>query len=121
VRAYKISRRFDQDISAVFACFYLRRADGSSDAPVGTIRIGCGGVAATPKRATRCEEALAGEPWNEATLAGGEAALESEFEPITDMRASDAYRRAVLRNLLRRFFLEVRGESRTRAIEYETP
>jgi len=37
------------------------------------------------------------------------------------MRASDAYRRAVLRNLLRRFFLEVRGESRTRAIEYETP
>src|SRR5215472_14554063 len=77
LRAYKISRRFDQDISAVFACFYLRRADGSSDAPVSMIRIGCGGVAATPKRATRCEEALAGEPWNEATVAAGEAALES--------------------------------------------
>jgi xanthine dehydrogenase small subunit len=121
VRAYKISRRFDQDISAVFACFNLRRADDSPDAPVSLIRIGCGGVAAIPKRATRCEQALAGRPWDDATLVAAEAALESEFEPITDMRASAAYRRAVLRNLLHRFFLETRGKSRTRAVEYVTP
>jgi xanthine dehydrogenase small subunit len=121
VRAYKISRRFDQDISAVFACFYLRRTGDSPDAPIGAIRIGCGGVAAIPQRATRCEQTLAGRLWDEATLADGKAALESEFEPITDMRASAAYRRVVLGNLLRRFFLETCGESRTRALEYVTP
>jgi xanthine dehydrogenase small subunit len=120
VRAYKISRRFDQDISAVFACFFLRRAS-SPDAPVDSIRIGCGGVAAIPKRATRCEQALVGRAWDEASLAAGAVALESEFEPITDMRASAAYRRIVLANLLRRFFLETQGAVRTRALEYATP
>jgi xanthine dehydrogenase small subunit len=118
VRAYKISRRFDQDISAVFVCFFLRRAGSSPHSSVAAIRIGCGGVAAIPKRATRCEQALLRKPWDEATLAAGETALASEFEPIGDMRASADYRRAVLRNLLRRFFLETRGESRTRALLY---
>ena len=121
VRAYKISRRFDQDISAVFVCFFLRRASVAPDASVDSIRIGCGGVAAIPTRATRCEQALIGRPWDEASLAAGMAALESEFEPISDMRASAAYRRAVLANLLRRFFLETRGGVRTRALEYTTP
>jgi xanthine dehydrogenase small subunit len=120
VRAYKISRRFDQDISAVFACFFLRRASSLPDAPVDVIRIGCGGVAEVPKRATRCEQALIGKSWDEAALSAGAAALESEFDPITDMRASAAYRRAVLANLLRRFFLETRGGVRTRALEYAT-
>jgi xanthine dehydrogenase small subunit len=121
VRAYKISRRFDQDISAVFVCFFLRRQAGSRDAPIDVMRVGCGGVAAIPKRALRCEGALAGRRWDEAALAAGQAALESEFEPITDMRASAAYRRKVLRNLLRRFFLETHQESRTRALEYAKP
>jgi xanthine dehydrogenase small subunit len=121
VRAYKISRRFDQDISAVFACFFLRRASSLPDAPVDIIRIGCGGVAAIPARATRCEQALIGKSWDEAALSAGAVALESEFEPITDMRASAAYRRAVLANLLRRFLLETRGGVRTRALEYAMP
>jgi len=121
VGAYKISRRFDQDISAVFACFFLRRASAAPDAPVDSIRIGCGGVAAIPKRAKRCEQALVGRPWDEASLAASMAALESEFEPITDMRASAAYRHMVLANLLRRFFFETRGGVRTRALEYATP
>jgi len=119
LRAYKVSRRFDQDISAVFACFSLRRASASPAARTAAIRIGCGGVAAIPKRALRCEQALCGRPWDAAALAAGEAALESEFEPITDMRASAAYRRIALRNLLRRFFIETshKGE-RTRVREY---
>ena len=121
VRAYKISRRFDQDISAVFACFFLRRAQHAEDSPITAIRIGCGGVAATPKRALRSEQALVGKPWDEAALAAGQNALQEEFEPITDMRASAAYRRAALRNLLRRFFVETHGGTQTRALEYAAP
>jgi len=118
LRAYKVSRRFDQDISAVFACFLLRRTSASASAPVASIRIGCGGVAAIPKRASRCERAIVGRAWDEAAVAAGQAALESEFEPITDMRASAAYRRAVLANLLRRFFVETSTGERTRVKEY---
>jgi xanthine dehydrogenase small subunit len=115
LRAYKISRRFDQDISAVFACFLLRR-DG---ARIVKARVGCGGVAVVPKRAVRCESSLEGKSWDEATLGAARAALEAEFEPITDMRASASYRRAVLGNLLRRFYLETQREpQRTRAVEY---
>jgi len=121
VRAYKISRRFDQDISAVFACFFLRRASAAPDAAIDSIRIGCGGVAAIPKRATRCEQALIGRPWTENSLVAAASTLETEFEPITDMRASTAYRRKVLANLLRRFFLETRGGVRMRALEYRAP
>jgi xanthine dehydrogenase small subunit len=121
VRAYKISRRFDQDISAVFACFFLRRDQRTAGSLINSIRIGCGGVAATPKRALRCEQALVGKPWDEATLAAGQTALQDEFEPITDMRASAVYRRAALRNLLRRFFVETHGGTQTRALEYAAP
>jgi xanthine dehydrogenase small subunit len=121
LRAYKISRRFDQDISAVFICFFLCRERLSADAPITTIRIGCGGVAPIPKRALCCEQALMGKRWNEDTLAAGQRALEEEFEPINDVRASAAYRRTVLKNLLRRFFVETHGATRTRALEYAAP
>ncbi len=115
LRAYKVSKRFDQDISAAFACFHLRLASGRVD----SARIGCGGVAATPRRALKCEQALLGREWNEATLGVAQAALEAEFAPIGDMRASAGYRRAVLSNLLRRFYLETRGSPvQTRVLEY---
>jgi len=121
LRAYKISRRFDQDISAVFVCFFLCREHGAADAPITAIRIGCGGVAPIPKRALRCEQALVGKRWDEQTLAAGQQALDGEFEPISDMRASATYRRTVLKNLLRRFFVETHGAKRTRALEYAAP
>jgi xanthine dehydrogenase small subunit len=61
-------------------------------------------MAATPKRAAGCEAALIGRPWTVATIAAAAAALERDFAPISDMRASARYRTAVARNLLWRFF-----------------
>ncbi len=118
LRAYKVSKRFDQDISAVFVCFQMRR-DGDR---VAEVRIGCGGMAAIPKRATKCEQALIGQGWNEATVAAGQAALDADFAPLSDMRASFDYRRLALRNLLQRFFLETRTPRiATRVIDYIAP
>lgn len=101
-RAYKVSKRIDQDISAVCAAFALRLEGGR----VRDIRIGLGGVAATPVRARRTEAALRGRPWNEATVAAAAAVLRSEFSPLSDWRASADYRRAVLGNLLRKCYVE---------------
>ena len=102
LRAYKISKRFDQDISAVLACFALSIAGGI----VREARIGCGGVASTPVRAPRTEAALAGQPWTEATARRAASVLAGEFQPIDDMRASAGYRREVLGNLLLRLWHE---------------
>ncbi len=80
---------------------------------------GCGGVAEIPKRALACEHALIGRHWDEAAIEAGSAALEREFTPITDMRASAAYRTAVLKNLLRRFHVETTHPAvATRVVEY---
>jgi xanthine dehydrogenase small subunit len=118
IRAYKVSKRFDQDISAVFVCFHMRRDAGR----VQEVRIGCGGMAAIPRRALKCEQALVGRPWNEDTVAAAQIALDADFTPLTDMRATAAYRRLVLRNLLQRFFLETRWPGfATRVIEYASP
>jgi len=102
VRAYKVSKRYDQDISAVFACFALALDGGR----IAEARIGCGGVAGTPVRARAAEAALVGNVWNAATAEAAAAILESEFTPIDDMRATAGYRRRVLGNLLRRFRAE---------------
>jgi xanthine dehydrogenase small subunit len=105
--AYKIGKRYDQDISAVFACFALT----VEDARVVRARIGCGGVAATPVRALRTEAELVNRTWDMARAEHAARVLESEFAPIDDMRASAGYRRRVLGNLLRRFALETIGTS----------
>ena len=107
--AYKVTKRRDEDITAVLGAFYLERA---GDGSVAAIRIAYGGMAATPKRASSVEAALAGRPW---TLANVEAAMEaysSDFTPISDMRASAAYRMLVARNLLKRFFIETTGTAK---------
>ena len=102
LRAYKIGKRFDQDISSVFACFAIAVDAGRI---VGA-RVGCGGVAATPARARHTEAALAGRPFDAATIEAAARVLAGEFAPIDDMRASAGYRRTVLGNLLRRFWHE---------------
>ncbi|MBS0555832.1 MAG: xanthine dehydrogenase small subunit [Proteobacteria bacterium] len=99
---YKLSKRFDQDISAVCAAFKLRVENGR----VAEFRGGFGGVAAIPSRGRKTEHALVGQPWNEATLARAEAVLGEEFTPLTDMRASRDYRRLATTRLLRKFFIE---------------
>ena len=106
LRAYKISKRFDDDISAVCLVINL-------DIEADTVRrasIGVGGVAATPVRASQAEAALTGQPWTPATIDSAARALQAEFTPISDMRASGAYRRTVLASLLQRFWLESQGE-----------
>lgn len=103
---HKISKRFDQDISAV--CMAIRlRLDKER---VASVCIACGGLAATVRRATHCEAALLHRRWDAATIAAGARALATDFEPITDMRASADYRLLVAQNLLRRVYLESRGE-----------
>ncbi|NMF90956.1 xanthine dehydrogenase small subunit [Aromatoleum petrolei] len=106
VRSWKVSKRYDSDISAVCGAFALRIEDGRVREP----RIAFGGMAATPKRAARTEAALDGRPWDEETLAHALLALELDYAPLTDMRASAGYRRRAAGGLLRRFFLETRPE-----------
>jgi len=107
LRAYKVSRRFDDDISAV--CLVVRmELEGDR---VKDVAIGAGGVAATPVRATQAEAFLAGRAWNaDSALQAGDI-LRSEFQPISDMRAGADYRRTVLGNLMQRFWRESQGET----------
>jgi xanthine dehydrogenase small subunit len=110
VRAYKISKRFDCDISAVCAGLAIR-LEGEGDAErVRHVRLAYGGMAATVRRAARAEAAVLGQPWNEATLHAAMAALAQDFTPLTDMRASAGYRLQVAQNLLQRFWLETRAD-----------
>ena len=105
-KIYKISKRFDDDISAVCLAIQMTVKGGV----VQQVSIGAGGVAATPARARRTEAALLGQAWNEDTVMAATAALRAEFQPISDMRASATYRQTVLGNLLRRFWLESQGQ-----------
>lgn len=104
-RTYKVSKRYDQDISAVCAAFALHIDEGST---IVEARVAFGGMAATPKRATQTEAVLSGGTWNESTARQAMNALAADYQPLTDMRASSAYRLKVARNLLWRFHLETR-------------
>jgi len=110
LRAYKISKRQDDDISAV--CLVIRMVL-LRDGTVQYISIGAGGVAATPARATDAEAAVYGQPWSEAAAQAAGEALRSQFKPISDMRASSAYRSVLLVNLLQRFWRESQGQRGT--------
>jgi xanthine dehydrogenase small subunit len=101
-RVYKVSKRRSQDISAVCGAFRLDLVDGR----VREVRICYGGMAAIPKRARGCEDALRGREWSEATVAAALPALDAELAPISDARASAGYRRLVARNLLRKLHAE---------------
>ncbi len=104
--AYKITKRRDEDISAVACGLQIAVEDGV----VRTARIAFGGMAATPKRAAKAEAALVGQPWTAQTISEAQVALAEDFAPIGDWRASAEYRAAAARGLLRRFFLETAGE-----------
>jgi xanthine dehydrogenase small subunit len=103
-RTYKVSKRFDSDISAVCAAFaYL--ADGDV---IREPRIAFGGMAATPKRATHTEAVLADAQWHEATAQAAMIALGNDYAPLSDMRATSDYRLEAAKNTLYRFWLETR-------------
>nr|WP_315834503.1 xanthine dehydrogenase small subunit [Bradyrhizobium prioritasuperba] len=102
-RAYKISKRFDQDISAVMGAFWLH-LDGSR---ITDIRIAFGGMAATPKRALATEAALRGRSFDLAAVAAAKAALAEDFTPLSDMRATASYRLRSAQNLIARLHVEL--------------
>ena len=99
---YKISKRFDQDISAVCAAFNLTLKGKT----VEDIRICYGGMAATPKRALATESALIGNLWNEETISNAVSCMKEDYQPLSDMRASEQYRMLTAQNLLRKFYIE---------------
>ena len=106
LKSYKVSKRFDQDITAV--C--LGASLDIDDSVFRNVRLAYGGMAATVKRAAAAEAALEGKPADEASIAAAMDAVETDFSPLSDMRASSAYRRAISRNLLKRLALDVAGE-----------
>ncbi|MFN3294745.1 MAG: FAD binding domain-containing protein, partial [Gemmobacter sp.] len=105
LRCYKLSKRFDQDISAVCGALNISVADGR----VTSARIAFGGMAGTPKRAIQAEAALLGAAWNEKTIEAACTALAQDFTPLSDMRASAGYRMEAARGMIRRCFLETAG------------
>jgi xanthine dehydrogenase small subunit len=115
LRAYKLSKRRDSDISAVCAGLYLQ-LDGDR---ITQARIALGGMAATARRAAAVEAALIGQAWTEATLRQAQAALAQDFQPLTDLRASRDYRLKAAANLLERFWLETRPHHPLRANEVQ--
>ncbi|WP_292285668.1 xanthine dehydrogenase small subunit [Marivita sp.] len=104
-RAYKLSKRFDQDISAVCGAFNIRVESGK----VADARIAFGGMAGTPKRATAVEAALTGADWSEKTVRAATAKMAEAFTPLSDMRASADYRLQAAQNMLLRYWHEDQG------------
>ncbi|MDQ0321297.1 xanthine dehydrogenase small subunit [Pararhizobium capsulatum DSM 1112] len=104
---YKITKRRDEDISALCAAFRVTLDAGNR---VTAARIAFGGMAGTPKRASAAETAFVGQLWNEETIKAAQAALEQDYQPLTDWRATADYRMLTAKNLFTRFFLETSGE-----------
>lgn len=107
LRCYKLSKRFDQDISAVCGCFNITVDAGH----VVEARIAFGGMAGIPARASAVEAALIGQPWDEITITAAMPAFATDFSPLSDMRASAAYRTEAAQNLLLRYFHDMNGQS----------
>ncbi len=105
LRVYKLSKRFDQDISAVCGALNVTVADGV----VQSARIAFGGMAGIPKRASSVESSLIGQPWTQATITVAAEAMAQDFTPLSDMRASAAYRLQAAQNMLHRYFADLSG------------
>ncbi len=103
-KAYKISKRFDDDISSVCAAFNLT----IENKKIKDIKIAYGGMAATPKRAIYCERVLLKSLITNKIIDKAKNALEKDFAPISDMRASGKYRKIIAKNLLEKCFLEIK-------------
>jgi xanthine dehydrogenase small subunit len=102
-KVYKISKRIDDDISAVLAAFSLEILDGKIIAAT----LAFGGMAAIPKRALKCEQALIGQTLQQTTIDAAKQALTLDFQPMSDVRASSSYRMTVAQNLIEKCFIEL--------------
>jgi xanthine dehydrogenase small subunit len=101
---YKLSKRFDQDISAVCGCFWIEVEEGR----IAAATLAFGGMAGTPKRARHAEAALLGATWERDTIEHAMAEMARDFTPLSDMRASAEYRLRTAQNMLLRYWLEAR-------------
>ncbi|MFK7880324.1 xanthine dehydrogenase small subunit [Roseobacter sp.] len=106
LKCYKLSKRFDQDISAVCGCMSIAVADGI----VTSARIAFGGMAGTPKRASHAETELIDAQWSEAAVRKAMLAMRADFQPLSDMRASANYRMQAAQNMLMRYWQEDHGD-----------
>ena len=107
LRVYKLSKRHDCDISGLAAGFWLRLQGDT----VAEARLAFGGLAGIVKRAAGAEAALRGRPWTESHAQAAMAALDHDFQPLSDLRASAGYRRRAARNLIQRLWLETRPDA----------
>lgn len=107
LRCYKLSKRFDQDISAVLGCFNIACENGI----VTQARIAFGGMAGTPKRATTVENTLLGKPWSLETIQSAKEAFATDYAPMSDARATAQYRLDAAKNMLERAYLETTDQA----------
>ena len=105
LRCYKLSKRFDQDISAVCGAFNIELQNGT----VQSARIAFGGMAGIPQRAASVEAALTGQPWISQTVQAALPRFADDFTPLSDMRASAEYRLQTAQNMLLRYFDDMAG------------
>ena len=105
-KCYKVSKRFDDDISSVFVAFLLKLKKNI----ISDINIAYGGMAATPKKASKTEKFLIGRKFNYENIHKSKKIIENEFNPLNDMRASSQYRTLVSKNLIERFYLEIKNK-----------
>jgi len=113
VKLYKISKRIDDDISAVLAAFFIEIEQNI----VTNLRFAFGGMAAIPMRAKHCEAVLINKPFNQENIKAAQQALTQDFQPMTDVRASDKYRMKVAQNLIQKCYLELQNEMQKNSIE----
>ena len=113
LKLYKISKRLDDDISAVLAAFFIEQ-DGQK---VTNIRLAFGGMAGIPKRGLAAEAALFGNNLTKESVAQAKAALATDFQPMSDVRASDKYRMTVAQNLIEKCYLELQSANSRKVIE----
>jgi xanthine dehydrogenase small subunit len=115
LKLYKISKRIDDDISAVLAAFFIER----NEFKITNIRLAFGGMAAIPKRALAAEAVLIGSSLTSESVKAAKVALASDFQPMSDVRASDKYRMKVAQNLIEKCYLELQSSLiETRVVNY---
>ncbi|ASP49642.1 xanthine dehydrogenase small subunit [Cognaticolwellia beringensis] len=115
LKVYKISKRIDDDISAVLAAFNIELKDNI----VTNVRIAFGGMAGIPMRAKQCEAALLNKTFDSESVTAAQQALTQDFQPMSDVRASDKYRMKVAQNLIQKCYLELQSKNiETRVVNY---
>ncbi|ARD46288.1 xanthine dehydrogenase small subunit [Colwellia sp. PAMC 21821] len=115
LKVYKISKRIDDDISAVLAAFNIELKDNI----VTHVRIAFGGMAGIPMRAKQCEAALLNKAFDSESVTAAQQALTQDFQPMSDVRASDKYRMKVAQNLIQKCYLELQSKNiETRVVNY---